>query len=69
MCSGFCSYGWFDICVLVVVVMDGLIYVFWLLQLWMVLYMCSGCCSYGWFDICVLVVVVMNGSISVFWLL
>ena len=43
MCPGCCSYGWVDICVLVVVVMDGLIcvlvvvvmdgliFVFWLL--------------------------------------
>ena len=29
--AGCCCYGWFDICVLVVVVMDGLISVFWLL--------------------------------------
>ena len=27
MCPGCCSYGWFDICVLVVVLMDGSIFV------------------------------------------
>ena len=27
LCSGCCSYGWFYICVLIVVVMDSLIFV------------------------------------------
>ena len=56
LCPGCFNYGWFDICVLVVVVMDGLISVFWLLYLWIV-------------GICVLVVLIMDGLISVSWLL